>query len=167
MKDEVEEYKLASSYEVHLGLGIRVYLRLEREMTDADKSLMYRVIDIIQDGIERETVRLDPKSSARAAAERSDLLATFPSQFIYVEEIPNGYCNSACCSQLPWYVVTTPRGRVKIGWRKRVINIDWSDSAVTAKADTLFPNEDVTKGDRYIHAYGYDKARMYLSKILA
>jgi hypothetical protein len=66
-------------------------------------------------------------------------------------------------------VVTTNIGRVKIGWRKRVINIDWSDTVVKKKAEELFPEENVTKGGYdnhfYIHAWSYEDAKKYLDRI--
>ena len=91
----------------------------------------------------------------------------FGSETIYVEEIPNGYCNRYCCKHLPWFVVTTKVGRITIGWRKRVINIDWEGSAITKKANELFPQEDVTKGDKLIHAWGYEKAKEYIGVLLS
>ena len=86
---------------------------------------------------------------------------------IYIEEIPNGYCNRACCRHLPWFIVTTTVGRIKIGWRKRVIEIDWSDTKGTAEAETLFAAEDVTKGTRYIHAWSVEKAKSYVAAIMS
>jgi hypothetical protein len=63
--------------------------------------------------------------------------------------------------------VTTSRGVIKIGWRSRVINIDWSESDIKGLAKELFPNENVTKEDQYIHAWGYDKAKEYISVLMA
>ena len=62
----------------------------------------------------------------------------------------------------PWWLVQTKWGDVKIGWRKRVINIDWS---AIEKSVTDFPTEDVTKGPTFIHAWGYEKAIEYLTKL--
>jgi hypothetical protein len=75
----------------------------------------------------------------------------------------NAYCPCDVCP--PWYLAQvdniTP---ITIGWRKRVINIDWEESGKDLAG--LFTSEDVTKGSGYIHAWGYDKAAEYLSKIL-
>lgn len=165
MKMLTNGYKLASSWEEYGGLGIQIHLHIDRELTDEDRRVLHRAVDDIQDGIERETVKLNPRSKIIREKERAEILALFPYP-IYVEEIPNGYCSSACCSQLPWYVITTARGRIKIGWRKRVIQIDWSDSSVKATANALFPNADVTKGDHYIHAWGIGPAADYVKRIL-
>lgn len=101
----------------------------------------------------------------------SDLKGLFDNP-IYCKEIPNEYWgkDSGYGWSSPWLLATTTKGVIKIGWRKRVINIDWSQSDVTKTAEELFPNESVTKGSysnpRFIHAWGYDKAKEYLNKIL-
>ena len=73
--------------------------------------------------------------------------------------IPNQYCPCEHCA--PWFDVKTELGVIRIGWRKRVINIEcnWND------LKQLFPNEDVTKEKNYIHAWGKEKAIEYLTKI--
>ena len=85
---------------------------------------------------------------------------------------PNEYCSCNRCT--PWFNVNTEFGTIKIGWRKRVINIDWSSSLKTLDVCgkkpkegvlSLFEKEDVTKGGTYIHAWGWEKAEEYLSKI--
>lgn len=65
----------------------------------------------------------------------------------------------------PWYLVQVGDGPIfKIGWRKGVIDINWSDSKIDL--GHLFPDEAVSKGPEYIHAYGYDKAAEYLAKLV-
>jgi hypothetical protein len=58
----------------------------------------------------------------------------------------------------PWWLVKTNFGMVRIGWRKRVINIDWEDTPVRAIVTT----DDVTKDETMVHAYGYAKAVSHL-----
>ncbi len=100
--------------------------------------------------------------------------------------IPNEYFgskqNDPYCS--PWGLIKTPKGDIKVGWRKRVINIDWKDlydKALTKTSEhdyetrikiresfygeNLFANEDVTKGTHMIHAWSSEKAVEYLEKI--
>ena len=64
----------------------------------------------------------------------------------------------------PWYLVDIPGvlNFIKIGWRKNVINIDWSWNGAVIN----FPEENVTQNDHLIHAYGYDKMGEYLKKII-
>ncbi|OGY91747.1 MAG: hypothetical protein A3B31_01755 [Candidatus Komeilibacteria bacterium RIFCSPLOWO2_01_FULL_53_11] len=80
---------------------------------------------------------------------------------IALEAIPNQYCPCDVCA--PWYRVTTAIGVFTIGWRERVINIDWS--ALGQDFLSLFEGEDVTKGANSIHAWGWEKATDYLSRI--
>ena len=104
--------------------------------------------------------------SKRAAEEKVAILALFPGT-PFVEEIPNGYCSQYCCKHLPWFIVTTQVGRVKIGWRKRVIQIDWSETRNTKNSEELFAKEDVTKEAKMIHAWSYEDAKRYLEAIIA
>jgi len=73
----------------------------------------------------------------------------------------------------PWWLIKTKYGLIEIGWRKRVINIDWSDtgyrSGVSKFADgrdiDVLTKDDVTKDESMVHAYGYAKAVQYLSSL--
>ena len=82
-----------------------------------------------------------------------------------VHEIPNEYCGPKCCPHSVWFLVSTKIGTIKIGWRKKVINIEWDQTALTKTAQELFPQEDVTKQGRMIHAWTYEKAQEYLTKL--
>ena len=141
-----------------------------RELTQKDTSNIREYVQNIQDVIEEESIRIDPKSAIDAAKEKEDILNLFGDNKIFVEEIPNGYCSRYCCKHLPWFIVTTKAGRIKLGWRKRVIEIDWSDSICKTTAKELFPEENVTKGDFenpfYIHAWGLEKAQEYINNLL-
>lgn len=59
----------------------------------------------------------------------------------------------------PWWLVETPYGLVEIGWRKRVISIDWNDTPVRE----IVTEDDVTKDATMVHAWSYAKAVEYLS----
>jgi hypothetical protein len=59
----------------------------------------------------------------------------------------------------PWYVAMTEIGEVRVGWRKRVIEVVFPD---WVPVGTLFAKEDVTKSAHLIHAWGYDKLAEYL-----
>lgn len=100
-------------------------------------------------------------SEERARMEETFAKAGYPK--VNLITIPNKYCPCDRCP--PWYLAqvndSTP---ITIGWRKRVINIDWEQSGKNLEG--LFESEDVTKGGGYIHAWGYDKASEYLAKIL-
>ena len=86
---------------------------------------------------------------------------------IHVETIDSEYCSESCCYKFPWIIVTTSKGRIKLGWRKRVMNLDWSESDITVMGEILFKGEETTKGEKYIHCWSKDKAIEYLKKLNA
>lgn len=59
----------------------------------------------------------------------------------------------------PWWLVMTDHGLVELGWRKRVISIDWSATNVRAVVTT----DDVTKCETLVHAWGFPDAVKYLT----
>ena len=61
----------------------------------------------------------------------------------------------------PWWLVKTPFGLITIGWRKRVIEIDWSDT----KVRKIITGDDVTKEENYVHAWSLPKALEYLTEL--
>lgn len=100
----------------------------------------------------------------RIAETEKSIRALFVGRAIYVEKISNDYSPD---SVFPWYVVTTDKGRIKLGWRKRVIQIDWSDSEIDLYSNLVFGGEDVTTGEKWVHAWGYEKAAYYLKVLLS
>lgn len=60
-----------------------------------------------------------------------------------------------------WWLVKTQCGFIEIGWRKRVINIDWSDTPLRLVITT----DDVTKEDAMVHAWSVPKVIEYLTEI--
>jgi hypothetical protein len=102
-----------------------------------------------------------------AATEESEFRKIFENagfQTVEMEGIPNKYCPCERCA--PWFNVRTEFGTIVIGWRKRVINIDWTGvKPKRGKLISLFKDEDVTKGDGGIHAWGWEKAQDYLTRI--
>ncbi|MGN7710812.1 hypothetical protein [Agrobacterium radiobacter] len=72
-----------------------------------------------------------------------------------VVAIPNGYGSEDYRG--PWWSCHTIYGRIRIGWRKRVIEIAWENEVrITVK-------DDVTQGDTLIHAYSHAKTVEYLT----
>ncbi|RYF31382.1 MAG: hypothetical protein EOO23_02775 [Comamonadaceae bacterium] len=61
----------------------------------------------------------------------------------------------------PWWLIKTQFGLVRMGWRKRVISIDWSATARVADVT----KDDVTKEETMVHAYSHHKAVEYLSEL--
>ncbi len=99
-------------------------------------------------------------------SELTKLFADAGFETIHVKVIDNQYSADACYYTNPWLIVTTRKGPITIGWRKRVINLDWSDSDITADGRELFKNEKTTKDKYYIHCWSKNKAIEYLKKLL-
>ena len=145
-------------------LGVSISVQLGRELTEDESELAYSFVESMMKLMARNNCLQDSVYMKAIEIQKKDILALFPS-LIYVKEIPNGYSPDYI---EPWYIVTTHKGPITIGWRKRVIQIDWSQSEIPANAEErLFSAEDVTKGSCYIHAWGYDKAKEYINKLLS
>lgn len=65
-----------------------------------------------------------------------------------------------------WFIIKTSEGDIKIGWRKRVIQIKWLQNYKPFSFDGK--EDDVTKkfskNERYIHAWNIDDAIKYLNE---
>ena len=77
-------------------------------------------------------------------------------------QIPNEYWPSMRLkAKSPWWLVHTNIGMIKIGWRKRVISIDWSDTLLRCIVTT----DEVTRDLTMVHAWTKDKALEYLTTL--
>jgi hypothetical protein len=148
-------------------IGIEILVAVTRPFTEADERAADKACDELQRVLETETLRLDPHMAVEIEVERQQLLGLFAGADIFAEAIPNGYASDLpYYSSRPWFVVTTKKGRITLGWRKRVIEIRW-DPCVAMSAEILFSEEQVTKAGRLIHAWGYEKAQEYIRRLLA
>lgn len=113
--------------------------------------------------LHRECNRKHLEESAEEQFEELFKQAGF--ETINMVALPNKYCQCEKCA--PWFNVQTEFGTILIGWRKSVINIDWSDIIEKSSFDilSLFKDENVSKDDTLIHACGWEKAEVYLSSI--
>jgi hypothetical protein len=167
-----DDYELISGIGVSGGNGhfdIKVLLQTNAKVDLRDVDLRMDILkhtDAMLKEIMANAISLNPESKAKAMSDCEKLLECFETQ-IFVEEIPNGYCKDYCCRHLPWFIVTTPIGRFKIGWRKSVIHLEWTETTCKKEAKEIFPDEDVTRYDKVIHAWGYDKAKEYIDKVFA
>lgn len=84
-------------------------------------------------------------------------------KLVDMQETPNEYSQSE--HDAPWYRVKTEVGYIDVGWRRRVINIDWGPIQHKEGILDLFDKESVTKGNHFIHAWGWTAAKEYLTKI--
>lgn len=96
----------------------------------------------------------------RLMEDRKNIIGLFE-QPIYVQEIENSYAPGG----RPWFLITTTIGHFKIGWRSRVLHVEWTLTDCKASAVDLFPDENVTKGNQLIHAWSLEKAREYIARV--
>ena len=162
LKGYVQAFGIESWGDHNFGMFIDV--SLGRPLTQEDGYVVEKHAQEIQDELLALTIKQDPVAMQTAADERAEIIGLFPNP-IFVEDIPNGYCSRGCCRHRPWFLITTPIGRIKIGWRKRVISITW-DETNRPGAEQLFPSEDVTKFDKTVHAWGVEKAKEYVGVLL-
>ena len=165
MKLKFDGAKSVSFYEEHGGLKLEIFLDAGRKLTENDNRNIRRYADKIIESVQTETNLIDPDRQKVKMQMEKEILSLF-TRPIFVEKIPNGYCSGHCCVDTPWFIVTTKVGRIKIGWRKSVINIDYSDTIVKEKAEVLFSKEDTTRHGKVIHAWSVGDAKRYLNKII-
>lgn len=87
-------------------------------------------------------------------------------EILNIWEIKNQYCGEECCKHKPWWLVQTKYGMITIGWRKRVISIEWKFiNALQLNGKEVQPKEDswVTSWENGVHAYGYAKTVEYMT----
>ena len=151
------------AFEIEINVGAS---KLPDFKSDEIWRATHDAVELIESAVMEQIVKNDPQAIERAKVEKQGIVALFPDK-CFVKEIPNGYCSRWCCKHLPWFVVTTPVGPITIGWRKRVIEINWNEVPLAQSSGYLFPNEDVTKDDKMIHAWSLEKAKEYIAAIIA
>lgn len=124
-------------------------------------------VTIEQIGYHKECLRLH-KNNEQLIEFKDVFSKVYDLSELTLNAIPNEYCPCEHCAS--WFIVSTPDGDIKIGWRKRVINIEWLENYKIFKE--MFESEDVTRGfgkygdgSRSIHAWNIDKAVEYLNKV--
>ncbi len=71
-----------------------------------------------------------------------------PDDSRYFETIPNQV----------WWFVKTSIGWIEIGWRKRVISINWEDTPIRK----IITEDNTTKSNTHVHAWNMEDALKYL-----
>lgn len=124
----------------------------------------YKAAKIIKDAVLQAAIAINPDAQENRRIEREGIVALFDAP-IYVVEIPNGYCSESCCKHLPWFDITTSIGHFIVGWRKRVLVVDWNGTVGTKTSDEIFADLTVTKEARMIHAWNLVDAKSYIKTI--
>lgn len=182
-------YRLEYSTESGDGFGVKVFVRrperIEALLEDLDdtpppdfgltpkekeQSALSSKCEAIYKELHLQAARVDPKLTIRESERRQEFEDAFKAAElapIFVEAIPNEYwgADSPFGVKAPWYMITTRLGHFKVGWRKRVIVIDWSRTTLEVDGRVLFGNEGVTKEDNMIHAWSLEKVTEYLKRL--
>lgn len=80
-------------------------------------------------------------------------------------ELLNGYWGDNK-TRGPWWLVMTDIGPIRIGWRKRVIEIEWDACSIGhLPVRAIVTEDDLTKDETYVHAYSMPKAVEYLASL--
>ena len=156
-----EQLYKSESWGDKFSYGIEINIANPTKDSESVKSALYKAGDLISEAIKRDFYATSKEAQESAVLQKTNLLACFGEKPIFVKPIPNGYCYRACCEHLSWFLVTTKIGVIKIGWRKRVIEIDWSETDIRR----IISDDDVTKDQTMIHAWGYEKAAEYLEAL--
>lgn len=159
-----EDYMPIFQSEGRDGLGVRIFVAVPngRKLLPDDLEVVRQAGYKLYEDLVSRLHKSDLNEIINSQEQSKELLNLFGTNTIYAENIPNEYCDY----DRPWLLVTTKVGHIKIGWRKRVMVIDWSLTTNKQAADQLFPNEDVTKYGYAIHAWSYDKAKEYINTIM-
>ena len=120
-------------------------LWLGRGVNQIQKEVSEYFVKLSQELIQK---KLERRRKFEGAFEKSGLPA------VYIEEILNEYWAETDVLERalsPWFICTTKIGHFKVGWRKRVIVLDWSKTDVKTEGRMIFPDYAGTVGDNYIH----------------
>lgn len=84
--------------------------------------------------------------------------------------IPNMYWPNAVGRDYPvdpWAILETSFGEIRIGWRKRVIHIDWdrAPGLASVSGSSVVARSDITNGATMVHCYGTEKASEALRRL--
>jgi hypothetical protein len=113
---------------------------------------------------EKEMHRLREQMREQTREETTSILTLAGLRPERMWELANGYWPDAPTYddvRRPWWLAQTSIGLVRLGWRKRVLEIDWSATGFVATVTT----DDVTKCPSMVHAYSQAKAVEYLSHL--
>lgn len=146
--------------------GLKITVDQDRKLDQEDYDACRQHIAAIETLLQARTMKLDPEEQARAATERERLVGCFPSS-VFVAPVRNQYHGDTPYGQMhPWLEITTKRGIFLVGWRKRVINIDWSKTDIQSTGRELFPERQMTIGDTFLHASDYDDLKACVEKLM-
>ena len=158
---------ILSGYGVKIQIGGSILKHLDYD-DELLQSALYEANRIILDTIKHQVYQKKEDLIERKRIEKEGIISLFGDNLIYVEEIPNQYYGDSdpYGKMFPWFRITTKVGHFVIGWRKRVIEINWKDTKCKISANSLFPDENVIKIDNTIHAWSLEDAKKYIKSAI-
>lgn len=175
MLDAMKKLAAEDGYELAYGeqshgsefFGLQIYVKMSnRKLCDGDT--LYSQAEAIRAKLDTVSAERDPERELKLESYRKEIERVYMEAgvtSIFMERLPNGYCSKPCCLLKPWFRVTSSIGHVVIGWRKNVISIEWGESTVGLSGNELFPNENVTRWETGIHAWGGQMAAVYVRRL--
>ncbi len=119
--------------------GVEIRVSVDRPLLQNDETAMYKIGDMIEDAIMRETMRNDAGQQKEHDAEKAHFQACFPEgMVVLMEPIPNQYCSRWCCEMSPWYKVTTPMRTLPKGRITRTRRRPTSTPTVTTRQSSIW-----------------------------
>ena len=139
-----------------------------REFNEEEKQYISQKLHEIFQGLENLIIKNDPEVIDKKSQWDKDVRLVFQKaeiSSVYFQKIPSQYAPND--PYYPdWYRVTTPKGIITLGPRKRVYEIDYSElEGDKIPANDLFEKENVTASEFYVHAWSIDKLIEYLEII--
>jgi hypothetical protein len=113
---------------------------------------------------EREMFSLREKMQKESKEEVESILTLADLKPERMWELANGYWPLAPIyddARIPWWLAQTSIGLIRMGWRKRVIAIDWEATGIKWEVTA----DNVTKGPTMVHAYSTQKGVEYLKEL--
>lgn len=159
---KLQSLKITAGFEKPIGkMEIEILLETNRELTHEEKFEAENFMRNFMRKIARNTLKTDSTLIKQVEDQKNEILSWFNGANIYVQNIKNQYDSE---SLFPWYKITTRRGHFVVGRRNRVCVIDWSETDITMKGYDF--EHDVTKGDKYIHAWTNEDAENYIETLM-
>lgn len=159
-----------SRYGVRVEFEVRVLLKKENkvmDMRELQRDTVFHISNESEKLINLIASDMISDTTAALTIENKDRIKSFfPFGAIYMQKIPNEYSSDIFYAHYEWFLVYTEKGPFKVGHRKRVWEITWTEEINPASAEELFRDEEgITKFGRTVHAWSDELARRYIRKI--
>jgi len=142
------------------------------ELSDEEKKNISHKVSQYLESLHEEIMKAhkrqtNPAARINYAEKLASIFETAGFEVPYLKIVDNEYSNSYHYYDQPWVTLYTDKGPIKVGWRKRVIHLEWDQLHINMYADEIFPKEKTTKGPYHIHCWGEDKLSEYAKQLAA